>query len=215
VAVADGKRAYRSEVREQQAARTRHLVLDAAAEEFAARGWGGTTMARIAERAGVSVESVYGIGTKGLVLLEAFRLRYTGESGWASVLEQRVIIDILAIDDAGPGMDAVVDFLVTAHGRSARLWMVMRTAAGLDPALDEGLAELSRLRTESFRVTTDWMVRVGLCEPVATPEEHESLTAWLSIAMSAETYVQLVDDWGFTPEQYAGWVRRTLPTLRP
>lgn len=211
----EGKRPYHSRVREQKAAETRHQILEAAAVEFAARGWGGTTMARVAALAGVSVESVYGIGTKAHVLLEAFHRRYTGEPGWSSFLEQQVATDIFSITDRDQGLDAVIDFLVSAHGRSADLWMVMRTSARSDAALAAEVDELGRLRLESFRVTTDWMLGVGLLAPVASPAEHEQLTAWLSIVTSAETYVQFVSDWGYGPQEYADWLRRTLPTLRP
>jgi AcrR family transcriptional regulator len=38
---------------------TRHLLIEAAAEEFEANGYAGTCMADLAERAGVSTKTVY------------------------------------------------------------------------------------------------------------------------------------------------------------
>ena len=53
------KRSYNSSRRTLQAAQTRDEVLRAGSELFRETGWTGTTLAAIAERAGVSVETVY------------------------------------------------------------------------------------------------------------------------------------------------------------
>jgi len=52
-------RSYRSPRREEQAAETRRRIVDAARELFGAQGYAGTSLAAIAERAGVSVPTVY------------------------------------------------------------------------------------------------------------------------------------------------------------
>jgi AcrR family transcriptional regulator len=46
-------------VKQERAARTRSVVLRAAAEEFADRGYAGASVARIAERAGLTLGAVY------------------------------------------------------------------------------------------------------------------------------------------------------------
>src|SRR5689334_9021372 len=53
------KRSYRSERRREQAAQTRERVLAAAARAFVARGFEATSVAAIAEEAGVSPETIY------------------------------------------------------------------------------------------------------------------------------------------------------------
>src|SRR4051812_46687830 len=63
------KRQYSSALRARQAADTKAQVLAAAAELFEETGWSGTTVAAIAKRAGVAVETVYsGVGSKKQVL---------------------------------------------------------------------------------------------------------------------------------------------------
>ncbi len=52
-------RSYRSELRAEQARRTKHLVAAAARERFLEQGWSGTTVRSVAERAGVSQATVY------------------------------------------------------------------------------------------------------------------------------------------------------------
>ena len=63
-------RRYRSAVREEHAAATRHAVLSAARELFTGRGYDATSVSEVARAAGVSVDTVYAsVGRKpGLVL---------------------------------------------------------------------------------------------------------------------------------------------------
>ena len=53
------KRQYNSTRRQEQAAETRLRIIQAAHELFVAKGYGRTTIAEIAEGAGVAVETVY------------------------------------------------------------------------------------------------------------------------------------------------------------
>src|SRR5918997_3465516 len=64
-----GKRVYRSPLREEQARRTRAAVLDAAGRCFLERGYAATTMKDVADAAGVSVQTVFGQGSKAALLL--------------------------------------------------------------------------------------------------------------------------------------------------
>ena len=63
------KRSYTSAIRQDQAARTRALIVNAAAELFTSDGYAQTTVRAIADRAGVAVDTVYAaFGTKVRVL---------------------------------------------------------------------------------------------------------------------------------------------------
>src|SRR6476646_10050186 len=80
---APAKRQYASTLRARQAADTKAQVLAAAAELFEESGWSGTTVAAIAQRAGVAVETVYsGFGSKKQVL--------------------RAVVDFAVVGDADP-----------------------------------------------------------------------------------------------------------------
>lgn len=54
-------RTYRSELRQQQAERTRALIASAARERFLEQGWSGTTVRSVADVAGVSEATVYNV----------------------------------------------------------------------------------------------------------------------------------------------------------
>jgi AcrR family transcriptional regulator len=212
-------RAYHSPLRQERAAQTRRRIISSAADAFSELGYAGATVARIAAGAGVSADTVMTVGTKAFLLLEAFRTRYTGEGGWASVLEQASVQDLLAIEDADAALDALVEFLSTAHNASADLWLAIRATALVEPLVAEGFAELSRLKEESFGVTVDWLLRIGLLPPLdgdpGDPAPRHRLTANVNLVMSAETWVQLTRDWHFGDEEYRAWLRRTIPAIRP
>lgn len=60
------KREYDNSTRAEQRRETRRRVVEAARQAFAEEGFAGTTMVRIAARAGVSVETIYkNFGSKG------------------------------------------------------------------------------------------------------------------------------------------------------
>jgi AcrR family transcriptional regulator len=74
-----GKRVYHSPRRLEQAAATRHAVLAAARELFVANGYSSATVAEIAERARVSVDTVYAtVGRKPALLRELVETAISG-----------------------------------------------------------------------------------------------------------------------------------------
>ena len=81
-------RAYTSDLRTEQAARTRERVVRAAAHELTEHGYERTTLARVAARAGVSLETVKAHGPKRALLLAAFELTFAGSEGQESLGER-------------------------------------------------------------------------------------------------------------------------------
>src|SRR5256885_512310 len=91
------KRQYTSVVREEQAARTRSRILDAAAALFLERGYARTTMHDIAEKAEVARDTVHAVfGNKARLLTALIDLRHVPYGSIANVTERP---DALAIRD--------------------------------------------------------------------------------------------------------------------
>src|SRR6478672_881560 len=90
-------RAYRSELRQQQAEATRSRVLAAAAELFAADGYARTTLAKIAAAGGVSAETVQGQGPKAALMIAAIEYAAFGLAGEENVFNLDVGRRLLAI----------------------------------------------------------------------------------------------------------------------
>src|SRR5215471_7979495 len=76
-------RRYRSPLRAERAADTRHRITTAALELFTEHGFGGSTVTAIAKRAGVAPQTVYAVfGTKGAIL-QALLSRLEEDAGAA------------------------------------------------------------------------------------------------------------------------------------
>lgn len=91
------RRKYHSPLRADQAELTRHRILTSALRLFAARGYAGTTIAAVAEDAGVAPETIYlSLGGKRGLLEGAIEMAITGaedgatrpEAWWRMVAEQ-------------------------------------------------------------------------------------------------------------------------------
>src|SRR5436190_14618390 len=83
-----GSRKYSSTVRDEQAARTRARILDAASELFLERGYARTTMQDIADLAGVARDTVHAsFGSKARVLTALIDIRLVPDSSVASVTQ--------------------------------------------------------------------------------------------------------------------------------
>lgn len=209
-------RPYRSPVREQRAAETRVHVVRVAADCFEDLGWSGTTMTGIAQRAGVSVKTVHGVGTKAFLLVEAFRTRYVGRGGLASIGEDPVWQGIYAMTDPVEAVRQLTEWIGRAHRESAKLWFVVRTTALVEPLVREEYDDLIRYKRGSYELTARWLLDLGIVPREEVPEELlPRFIALVNLTMSAETYAQLVVDYGFTHEEYLAWVRAAIPWIRP
>src|SRR3954467_3006497 len=81
-------RKYSSSVRDEQAARTRARILDAAAELFVERGYARTTMKDVADAAGVARAPVHaGFGSKARMLPALIDNRLVPDGSVANVTQ--------------------------------------------------------------------------------------------------------------------------------
>ncbi len=195
------RRAYRSPLRQQQAARTRRRIIEAATDLFSTRGFGGATMTDIANEADVSVESVHATGAKVTLLLESFRQAVDERTPWS--------LDGNA-DDA---LEGVVQLVEADHARTARIMLEVRHVALTDAKVAKAWTAQLEARREELRTRTEWLVASGVVAGDASTD-LDLLTAAVSNVTSAETYVQLTSDWGFDADQYRAWLRRQLQGLR-
>jgi AcrR family transcriptional regulator len=130
----NGPRTYRSPRREQQAAATRRAVLLAARELFVTQGYPDTTVAAVARRAGVSVDTLYAsVGRKPELLLAVHDM-VLGSADEPVQAEQR---DYVRAVRAATGAHAKLRTYAEALGRllptTVPLAEALRVAAQGDP----------------------------------------------------------------------------------
>ena len=131
---------------------TQRRVLAAATEEFAERGYAGATIARIADRADVAVQTVYHAwGSKQAMLRAMLERAVTGSD--AGFEPGRDLREPLAGDlDPGDAADPerylahVAHRFVVLASRAATAWQTYRDAAGVDPAIAAEWQQLQEIR---------------------------------------------------------------------
>jgi AcrR family transcriptional regulator len=207
----EGKRSYRSQLRDEQAATTRARILDAAAELFGANGYAGTTMGAIAAAAGVSVETVQGNGPKPMLLLAAIERAAAGEEGQEGIIDRPMGREVATEPDPDRLAERLADVLVWSHRRTWALWRQFGAASASDEtvrAAYDGL--LGRMQADWRKAVAELDGR-GLVAP-GLDREQLAITLWL-IALP-DTYQRLVIESGWTTTAFKRWlvqrVRREL-----
>lgn len=188
---------------------TRRILLVAAREEFAERGYHAATVARIAERADVAVQTLYSAwGSKRQLLRAVMETSLTGDD------------DQMIEPGKGPpqaaaipeGLDSTEYLIQLTHQfrllaeRASLGWQTYRDAAAVDPEAAKDWQELMDLRRLSFtkligRIRPEDL-RPGLTAAAAVD------TAW-AIA-SPDMHDQLIRRAGYTYDEFEEWVRTTL-----
>ena len=127
------RRRYHSPLRADQAEQTRRRILDAAFRLFAERGYAGTTIAAVADDAGVSPETIYLTlgGKRGLLegviemaIAEVDARRPGTTRGGPSVAQ---------LPEARDRLERMVEYSCTILARTRPIHAVIRGAADKEP----------------------------------------------------------------------------------
>ena len=201
------RRRYHSPLRAEQADGTRHRILVAARELFLARGYAGTTVAAVAEAAGVSADTIYvSVGGKQGLLEGVLSLaRYDPEDpAQRDQAHRREEINALA--DPHQRLPKLVELSCQALARTSPVHTVLRGAADGHPFAAELYARMLRLRLG---------VQVGNLETYL----GGSLRPGLTLAQAAERYSALLSpelyhlltvERRWSTRRYAAWVTDLL-----
>jgi AcrR family transcriptional regulator len=200
-------RTYRSELRQHQAEATRLRVLAAAAELFAAHGYAGTTLAKIAAAAGVSAETVQGQGSKAALLIAAIEHAAFGVTGEENVFNLDAGRKLLANDDYEEAVDFFAGTQTDVHKRTAHLTLAVIGGANADPELDRHLKDMiASVNLQIRRILDIYRDRGWLRDDVPFDELVETA----AVLCSAETYLRITHRDGWSVAAYRAWLRRLL-----
>jgi AcrR family transcriptional regulator len=139
-------RRYNSSRRSRQRAQTRDEILTAAVALFTERGWAGSTLAAIAERADVAVETIYsGFGSKKGLLRAAMDVAVVGDAAEVPLAEREEYAR-LGSGSLEQRLRAATTLLADVHERSAGVWRAIVEAAPGDAEINRSRAELESAR---------------------------------------------------------------------
>jgi AcrR family transcriptional regulator len=200
-------RTYRSELRLRQAEQTRSRVLAIAGELFAADGYAGTSLAKIAAAAGVSAQTVHGQGPKAALMIAALEYAAVGVAGEENLFNLDFGRALLAIDDYEESLDFMAVQAAGAHERTARLALALIGGAGSDPTLEGYLKDLTAsLNRQTQRGLSVYRDRGWLRSDVPFDELVETA----NVICSVDTYLRITYRDGWSVAAYKSWLRRML-----
>src|SRR3954451_15519546 len=199
--VSDVKRSYDASGRQAQARARRLAVVLAARDLFERSGFRATTIAAVAERAGVSAEGVYrGFGTKAALAKAVFDLAVAGDDEPVPVAQRPAGAAVLDEQDVRRKIEVFVHGLAERQARSADVQILIRDGRHVDDSLqpvwsaleEEGLAGMTDL---GRNLLDTGQLRAGI-----DPDEVRDVL-WNYLAI--DTYERLVLRRGWSPERYA------------
>jgi AcrR family transcriptional regulator len=192
-------------VRQAQAARTRHQILEAADQLFRTRGFGRTTVREIAEAAGVVPETVYAtFGSKARLLTALIDIRLVPD-GETPILDRPEARALTEERDQRAFLHGFVRDYVPMSDRVRPISEVLRTAKAVDPEMAAVRDEMEGHRHAYARSVAGWLAERG---PLLVDVDRAADIIWT--LASPDTGRMLCDERGWDSGEYADWLEQTL-----
>ncbi|MET0763855.1 MAG: helix-turn-helix domain-containing protein [Blastococcus sp.] len=198
------RRRYTSPARAEQAAATRGAVLQAARELFAERGYVATSVAAIADRAGVAVDTVYAAaGRKPALMRELVETTLSGTDDAVPAEQRDYVIRIRAASSAREKVAIYAAAVAEIGIRMAPVHRALAEAAVSDPDCAALRAEISARRANNMRLFAADLRATGELRPDLTDDEVADIV-W---SMNAAEYrALLVGERGWSAERFGTWL---------
>jgi AcrR family transcriptional regulator len=194
--------------RRARARATQWRIAKAAFTLFCERGYTGTTMANIAEAAGVAVQTVYfTFHTKAAVLSRAYDFAVAGEGDPQVPSEQAWYREMVAAADVVGALGRLVAGVGEITRRLTPLYVVASGSAASDPEVAEVVDRHERWRVEGYRRMVEVLRAKAALRAGLTPERANDL---LLLYAGMDVYHALVEVGGWSHDAWAAWTTATL-----
>jgi len=195
-------------LRQRQAAETRRRIVEAAIEVFSQNGYQAATLAQIAKRAGVSIETVQKHGPKTALLWAAVEVASFGVEGrHLDFFTTDYGMAMLKVPDADGFAEFIGGTFLALNEPTAGVWTAVTAAAVADSELRGHFVErLAEIRGQVENVLQVVAERGWL----RTDVPFDDLVEAFSVIISVEGYVRFVRWDGKSPEQYKTFLARTV-----
>ncbi|MFE9602847.1 TetR/AcrR family transcriptional regulator [Streptomyces hokutonensis] len=205
------RRSYNSEGRREAARRNRAAVLTACRELLFREGYHATTVRAVAERAGVSPETVYkSFGGKPGMVKALWDITLAGDDEPVPMADRPQVQEFLGIRELDTKLRLYAAYVRGIHERVAALFALL-TQAGPDVGEVLDTAEQERLTGVTMFVTH--LDETGALAPDADPA-HLADIVWA--LAGPQLFTQLTAGRGWSAATYEKWLTDTLTaTLVP
>ena len=182
--------------------------MGAARALFLERGYAGTTVDTISDRADVPPATLYRLFASKLGFLKAVLDESIAGDDAAVPLPDRPRIQALfATTDPRVQLTGFAGLTRDINSRAAPVYQILVSAAAADLDAAALLEEYTRQRHEGQRQIARSLSRRGALRAELRQRDAEDI---IHALMSPEIYRLLVIDRGWTPKRYAEWLSRTL-----
>lgn len=192
---------------------TRERLLTAADELFCDCGYPATTVSAIADRAGVSLQTLYlAWGSKAALFRAAADATATASGmplsaeAWRERIRRRLRADLTAPVSTSAYLTGVARVFTEVAARSIAYWRMQPAAAATDPEVAAGFEEAMRQRRLTMRQVAGELPPDGL-KPDLDPA-YIAQTLW--VLASPETYALVTGTGASSASGYEGWLSSTL-----
>jgi AcrR family transcriptional regulator len=198
------KRSYDATLRRARSADTRQRILDVARELLVEVGYHATTIASVAARAGVNVDTVYAlVGRKPVLLKELLEQAISGTDSEVVAEEREYVKAVIAETDPAQKLVIYATAVRRIQERMAPLFLALRDAAATDPDAQAVWHEISERRAENMRkLTHDLRQSGGLRADMSIEQAADVIWA----TNSSELYVLLTVERGWSSAQFETWL---------
>ena len=204
-------RSYDNANRAAASRATRTRILDAARALLVERGYGGTTVADIAERAGVNVDTVYRlVGRKATVLRELIERAISGSDQPIAPDDRDYVRRMQAEPDPATKLRIYATATGAIQARMAPLLAALRDASATEPEAAEVWLQISERRAANMRrLATDLASAGGLRAGLSIDDAADVI--W--VTNSTEVYLLLTTERGWSADRYESWLAETWVRL--
>jgi len=202
------KRSYDASRRREKARARRLAVVLAARELFERDGFRLTTIAAVAEHAGVSAESIYkGFGTKAALAKAVFDVVIAGDDEPVPVAERPAAQLVRDEPDVRRRIALYVDGLAQRQARSAKVQILIRDGRHVDDSLAPVWATLNEEGLVGMTMLGRHLLDTGqLRDGIGLDEVRDVLWNYLAI----DTYERLVLSRGWPLARYSHWLAHAI-----
>ncbi|MCU1445667.1 TetR/AcrR family transcriptional regulator [Cryobacterium sp.] len=203
----------RSQIRrDAQTAGTRGDIIEAASALMREHGYVGTSIAAIADKGGVAVQTIYNtVGSKVDVL--AAVLAATNDGARAAGLSATGLgAGITGAGNPGSAVRVLAAWIADSNERAAPLNRVVNEAAGLDPEIKELELSMAARSLHAYSEAVGALrSQLGLRPGLS---DHEAATSIWALG-HPQVFTTLVGGFGWSRETYENWLRSALPGVLP
>jgi AcrR family transcriptional regulator len=201
-------RRYDTTNRQLQAAETRRRIFEAAQELFTRDGYVTTTMAAIADHAGVAVQTVYAsTKSKRDILKGIIDLAISGEDEQVPVQASSRWHEIEAQPDPRTKLRELARLHRDICVREASVFAIMVDAAGSDPEIRTLMHEMADQRYEDHHRLAKTLEQTGHLRPDRSLRRAADILGALA---NEQTYLALVRDRRWPTQHYEDWLADQL-----